>query len=400
MIGRFLAVAFCGISVFQPALAQPGQPFECDRVLELTRKITQVSDKKYSREVLAYRYYELGYEGAKTELSGSATVPIKGVPLSGSMSRSTYNEFRKQVEQTMNFEQVRQHQVQILVSEANSDAIKAWQACAIERAGLNGFLRDLGNGSFELTLRYDRQPTGPNAVKLSDFVMENLTADPNGAVDLLPPGSSPSAPTFAFFQRSIRDGAPVTLLLRRKGAGSVGIVTNASGPIGSVSAWLPEVKPEPALVVQSTRLQDYQWSPTVANAGAFTPGVGARVYLGDQTTIIEHGILLWTTTTNNWASVQYNLEGHFQTFEAVVGNANLDSDVGPCSATGAWSYRVFLDDVEIVAPQAVSARSRIPLRFRVEGANVMRLEVNSGDSRHCDHPVFANAVLTKLVPQN
>lgn len=197
----------------------------CDGVAGNVFRTEHIKTTDYSRLVLAAHLSKMTYQEAMQHLEGGVTIPIYGVPVNANMSKDDFTSFQETVRQTLDVDQVLQHQTEILVSEGDSNILNAWSGCIQNFYGITAILKDLGTQTLRLTLHYAPPPMSTAAPIVQGYTLTGGTVI--GGQTILAKDS-----------REIGIMATRFVSIKRDGNQPVYFVLNTEN-VGDVSAFLP-----------------------------------------------------------------------------------------------------------------------------------------------------------------
>src|SRR5262245_60238286 len=81
------------------------QHYDCNEALQYAKRTTNLSKTYYGKEVLASSLSTMSIQEVRRELGSSASFPLKGVLISGSMSAKSFDYLKKRTERNKYKEQ-------------------------------------------------------------------------------------------------------------------------------------------------------------------------------------------------------------------------------------------------------------------------------------------------------
>lgn len=107
-----------------------------------------------SKYLYAERYSSMEWKEFKDEFESSASIPIKGIPVDGSISRSQFEEWKKQVQGSVNISDIQTNKHTLMLSSAKIETINAWESCMLNRnnQGVFAYLEPISSEISQLRL--------------------------------------------------------------------------------------------------------------------------------------------------------------------------------------------------------------------------------------------------------
>lgn len=289
---------------------------QCDGILPYLRETEFVRNSEYAQEVLAARITQMSYSEFRRNFEAGATIPVKGIPVSGNMSESQFNSMRQSFSQSVDVNRVRSNEAVLLRVRPNQAAVNAWASCVARDRGLSVFVEPRqSSNEFIVNIRYDRFPGGAQAIRLAglSFGPGVSIVDRNSEVMRFLPN-----PYTTGTQDSLTDGSDIAFIIRRERSDQpIDILVNGRLPDNTVISDRVSIP-----VIQRARVPRLV-SVGISNAPIGSVGAGANVLQARDFTIgsigVSGAILMNPRNAHPNPEIRFDVAGRFESFNAIFG---------------------------------------------------------------------------------
>jgi len=133
-----------------------------DVLIEGIRDTYKQSNSYYQNLALMIDISTMSYSTFKSKFKGGASLPIKGIPLSGSMSQDKYNQSQQKLRKRLEYYNLTKSKSSVFVLAANKDQLKAWRKCMKNKEGHIELIVspvDVSNGIYDFSFYWNKYPT-------------------------------------------------------------------------------------------------------------------------------------------------------------------------------------------------------------------------------------------------
>lgn len=383
--------ALAGLTVSLLISGQSLAQRRCDAILPYLQETEFVRNSEFSQEIIAARISSMNYSEFRNNFQAGVTIPVKGIPVSGSMSEAQFNRIRQEFSQSVDVNRVRSNESTLLRVRPNQGAINAWSACVARDRGVSIFLESRQDANeFTLNIRYDRYPGGASSVRISDLSLSAGVRLMGGQLArFLPPPYNSST------QDNLMDGSDIAFIIRReRNDQPIDVLLNAVLPGNTVisdRASIPVIRPvrPPALTVVN-----FGNLPIIGSGAGALPRASSLT-IGDQ--VVSNHVLMNPRNPFPNPEIRFDLGGRYESFSATFGlysASHPDCQYGP-----SVTFTILRDGVVWAWPNGDNTqnfRGTRWLRVVVPVSGVQQLSVRAvwGHGReHCADGAFGNVEL-------
>src|SRR6266404_63637 len=328
------------------------------------------------------------YEEFKKSMSAGGGGSYAGFGLSASTSREEYQRTQRQMQEKYRNYSMEVSSRQLLERYGDKNVLDTWAHCkaTCETRGLHSWVEENDAKNMILHIKWNPYPETNPIVQNSTIIGAKLIGDS------ITPGT-------LFPKNYVIPVGESRLSIHRDNMNEP-VVINVEIRGMDIAEYVPQFIPVIGPQRRDPIIQYLSDMEETGSGGIYPDGIiGKDKSVSPNTAIIingreyDKGLATHPEASSNPAYVEYELDGEYTTFTAVIGLVDWKLTPGEKAAgCGTVIFRVLGDGRELFKSAVMSFNEHRTINLNIAGVKTLRLEAKSANGKNCgDHAAWADA---------